>query len=79
MASKTVIHSVPPSKPANVVTQLELTLLLSLRGRLNQLQQQVDTAEQSIKTRLEAGASLEPGNLVVGTQNASRFPGKVRP
>ena len=79
MASKTVIHSVPPSKPASVVTQLELTLLLSLRGRLNQLQQQVDTAEHSVRRRLEAGACVEPGDLFVGVRNGFRFPGKVRP
>ena len=44
------------------ITQLELTLLLSLRGRLHRLQEQVDQAEQSIKTRLETGAVLEPGD-----------------
>jgi hypothetical protein len=44
------------------ITQLELELLLSLRGRLHQLQEQVESAEQSIKTRLETGATLEPGD-----------------
>jgi len=37
-------------------------VLLSLRGRLSQLEEQVQEAEQSIKNRLEAGASLEPGD-----------------
>jgi hypothetical protein len=39
-----------------------LTALLSLRCRLHQLQEQVESAEQSIKTRLESGAALELGD-----------------
>jgi hypothetical protein len=65
MAEKIVVPSVPLSKPAPApesITQLELTLLLSLRGRLHQLQEQVEAAEQSIKIRLEAGAPLESGD-----------------
>jgi hypothetical protein len=38
---------------------LELTALLSLRGRLHQIEQQ---AEQSIKSRLETGATIEAGD-----------------
>ena len=45
-----------------MITQLELTVLLALRGRLSQLEEQVEAAEQSIKARLETGASLEPGD-----------------
>jgi hypothetical protein len=52
---------VPISAP-QTITQLELTVLLSLRGRLSQLEEQVVAAEQSIKGRLEAGASLESGD-----------------
>jgi hypothetical protein len=44
------------------ITQLELATLLSLRGRLHQVEKQVEEAEQSIKTRLAAGAILEPGD-----------------
>jgi hypothetical protein len=44
------------------VTQLELTALLSLRGRLHQIQQQVEQAESSIKTRLESGCVVEEGD-----------------
>jgi hypothetical protein len=44
------------------VTQLELATLLALRGRLHQLEAQVEEASQSIKTRLETGAILEPGD-----------------
>lgn len=55
---------VPPQvvqAPA-VISQTELSLLLSLRGRLSQLESQVETAEQSIKQRLEQGASVEQGD-----------------
>ena len=69
MATQSVNHPVEQSKltvvpfPApQAITQLELTALLSLRGRLNQLQEQVEAAEQSIKARLATGASLEPGD-----------------
>jgi hypothetical protein len=54
--------TVIPFPTPQAITQLELTALLSLRGRLHQLQEQVDTAEQSIQTRLESGASLESGD-----------------
>ena len=54
--------TVVPFPAPQAITQLELTALLSLRGRLHQLQEQVETAEQSIKARLETGASLEPGD-----------------
>jgi hypothetical protein len=48
--------------PAQPVTQLELMALLSLRGRLHQLEEQVETAESSIKNRLEAGCPVEQGD-----------------
>ena len=53
--------SVVPFPAVEPITQLELTVFLSLRGRLHQLEEQVKQAEQSIKTRLEHGAALEPG------------------
>jgi hypothetical protein len=53
---------VVPFPAPQTITQLELTALLSLRGRLSQIEEQVETAEQSIKARLETGASLEPGD-----------------
>jgi hypothetical protein len=70
MATQTnVPQSVEQSKSAVVqfpasqaITQLELTVLLSLRGRLSQLEEQVEAAEKSIKARLETGASLEAGD-----------------
>ena len=54
--------TVVPFPAPKGITQLELELLLSLRGRLHQLQEQVESAETSIKTRLETGATLEPGD-----------------
>jgi hypothetical protein len=54
--------TVVPFPALEPITQLELTVLLSLRGRLSQLEEQVEAAEQSIKVRLETGASLEPGD-----------------
>jgi hypothetical protein len=69
MSTQSVIHPVQQSKLAVVpfpasqaITQLELAALLSLRGRLHQLEEQVEQAEQSIKARLETGAILEAGD-----------------
>jgi hypothetical protein len=60
-----------PSQPspqvvpqAEIITQDELTLLLSLRSRLHQLEEQVETAEKSIRTRLEAEVSVQPGDHI---------------
>ena len=60
-----------PSQPApqvisqpETITQDELTLLLSLRCRLHQLEEQVESAEKSVRTRLEAGVSVESGDHV---------------
>jgi hypothetical protein len=54
--------AVVPFPAPNPITQTELTLLLGMRGRLHQLEAQVQEAEQYIKTRLEKGAVLEPGD-----------------
>jgi hypothetical protein len=61
---QTVPHSlsVVPFPAVEPITQLELTVFLSLRGRLQQLEEQVKQAEQSIKARLEHGAALESGD-----------------
>jgi len=63
-ASKAIPFIVPPQVvPApEVISQTELSLLLSLRGRLHQLESEVESAEQSVKQRLELGASIEAGN-----------------
>src|SRR5690349_13702220 len=66
---QSIPQSVEQSKPTVIpfpagqgITQLELAALLSLRGRLHQLEAQVQNAEQSIKARLETGDVLEPGD-----------------
>jgi hypothetical protein len=64
--------SVVPFPAPKGITQLELELLLSLRGRLHQLQEQVESAEQSIKSRLESGASLEPGDHIAELKESFR-------
>jgi hypothetical protein len=63
-ATKAIPFVVPaqPSPNVETISQNELTLLLSLRGRLHQLESQVESAEQSIKQRLQSGASVEPGD-----------------
>jgi hypothetical protein len=57
--SKLAVVPFPAPQP---ITQTELILLLGMRGRLHQLEAQVQEAEQYIKTRLEKGAFLEPGD-----------------
>ncbi len=65
-SAKSIPFVVPAQAPARTepITQLELAALLSLRGRLHQLQDQVEQAEQSVKTRLEAGVPVESGDHV---------------
>jgi hypothetical protein len=63
---------VPFPAPPQSITQLELAALLSLRGRLHQLEEQVTTAEQSIQARLEAGSSVECGDHVARLKTNSR-------
>ena len=75
MATQTVPHVLPfpQSVPAiEHINQVKLELLLSLRGRLKQLQEQVATEEESLKTRLEAGAVIEPGNHCASLKENSR-------
>jgi hypothetical protein len=64
--------TVVPFPAPQAITQLELTVLLSLRGRLHQLEEQVEAAEQSIKARLETGAFLEPGDHKAELKENSR-------
>jgi hypothetical protein len=54
--------AVVPFPAHQAISQLELTIFLSLKGRLRQLEEQVQTAEQSIKTRLGSGAEIELGD-----------------
>lgn len=54
--------TVVPFPAPQVVSQLEIVALLSLRARLHQIEVQVEAAEQSIKSRLESGCSVEEGD-----------------
>ena len=73
-ATQIVSHVVPFPQlvPANQISQVELQLLLSLRGRLSQLQSQVATAEESLKQRLQAGAIVEPGDHIAELKESLR-------
>jgi hypothetical protein len=73
-ATQIVSHVVPfpQSVPANQISQIELALLLSLRGRLTQLEKQIETAEESLKERLQTGATVEPGDHTAELKENSR-------
>ena len=75
MATQTLPHVIafPQSVPAvEKISQLELGLLISLRGRLKQLQNEVAAEEESLKTRLEAGAIVEPGDRTAALKENNR-------
>ena len=56
-------QSGPKVIPAvEIISQTELAILLSLQGRLSQLETQVEKAEASIRQRLEQGATVEEGD-----------------
>lgn len=57
------IAVVPQAVPApEVISQTELAMFISLRGRLHQIESQCESAEQSIRERLEHGALVEEGD-----------------
>jgi hypothetical protein len=64
--------TVVPFPAPQTVTQLELAALLSLRGRLHQLESQVEAAEQSIKDRLEKDCLVEEGDHIATLKENSR-------
>jgi len=61
-----------PAPPPQSITQLELAALLSLRGRLHQLEEQVETVEQSSQARLEGGSAVENGDHIAKLTSNSR-------
>ena len=63
---------VVPFPAPQTVSQLEILTLLSLRARLHQIEKQVEDAEQSIKSRLESGCSVEEGDHVALLKPTSR-------
>jgi hypothetical protein len=54
------------------ITQTELVLFLSLKGRLQQLEEHVAAAQEDFKARLEAGAIVQPGDHVARLDERSR-------
>src|SRR5437660_7053235 len=50
-------------KPTESVTQIELELLVSLKARVRELEEQIQAEEQLLKTRLASDAEVEPGLL----------------
>jgi hypothetical protein len=63
LSSRATLIQLPPQLatiPATI-TQLEIAALLSLRNRVQQLQEQIADAEASIQTRLESNAAVEAG------------------
>lgn len=77
-ATQTIaVPSVPlqfpqPIKSPRQISQLEIELLLSLRGRLAQLESEIGKAEESIRSRLQAGATVEPGDHIAELKTNSR-------
>lgn len=67
MATQTIaVPSAPLQFPQPVpakepITQLELELFLSLRNRLDELAEQLAVDEAMLRSRIECGASVEPG------------------
>jgi hypothetical protein len=70
-ASKAVLFPVF-SQRTEPITQLELELFLSLRNRLQQLEAQVGAQEAALKSRLEAGETVEPGVHVASLKESFR-------
>jgi hypothetical protein len=81
MSTQSVIHSVEQSKSTVVsfpvpavepITQLEIVALLSLRNRARQIDEQIADAEESIQSRLESHADVEPGEHTAELRESSR-------
>ena len=78
MATQSVIQSSKspvvtfPGPPVELITQLELAAILSLRNRARQLEEQVADAEASIRVRLELHAAVEDGEHTVELKESSR-------
>ena len=60
------------SASAESISQLELEMLIALRGRLKQLQDEVSVNEETFKARLQAGAVIEPGDHTAILKECSR-------
>jgi hypothetical protein len=58
--------------PPQTITQTELVLYLSLKGRFQQLEEQLTAAQDDLKARLEAGAVVQSGDHVARLDERSR-------
>lgn len=74
MATQTLPHVVqfPQSVPAVEISQQDLVDLIAARNTFAKLKKHVESLEESVQTRLEAGASVEPGAHVVELKEGSR-------
>jgi len=61
-----------PAPQAAPITQFELAAVLSLRNRARQLEAQIGDAEKSVRTRLEAGVSVEVGEHTASLKESFR-------
>jgi hypothetical protein len=64
--------TVVPFPAPQTVSQLEIAALLSLKARLHQIEQQVEAADSSIKSRLQACCSIEEGDHTVELKTSFR-------
>src|SRR5258708_5569994 len=62
LAPQPAVSLAPVIPFPQTISQLEIGLLVSLRNRVAQLEAQVKESEDSIKARLEAGATVEAGD-----------------
>ena len=75
MATRTLTPFPSPQQEPQTpegVSQAEIARLLTNRNRLRQLKELVESHEASIKTRLEAGADVEPGNHIAKLKQGFR-------
>lgn len=80
MATQQIVSSVVAQQKSAVVqfpapqaiTQTELVLFLSLKGRLQQLEEQVTATQEGLKQRLEAGATVQPGDHIARLDERTR-------
>jgi hypothetical protein len=71
--SKLAVVPFPHPDPVpDPVSQIELLTLLSLRSRAKKIEEELADAERSIKTRLEAGGYVEPGEHTAELKESSR-------
>jgi len=74
MATQTLpqVVSFPQSVPAVEISQQDLVDLIEARNTFAKLMKHVENLEESVQTRLEAGASVEPGVHVAELRDSFR-------